>query len=54
VGPLLLGSAEIKALRDASDTAVYISAKREVSLRTEEIEGAVGLVDAIVVARQAA
>jgi transcription-repair coupling factor (superfamily II helicase) len=54
VGPLVLGSAEIKALRDVSDTAVYTSAKREVSLRTEEIEGAVGLVDAIVVARQAA
>jgi transcription-repair coupling factor (superfamily II helicase) len=54
VGPLVLGSAEIKALRDVSDTAVYTSARREVSLRTEEIEGAVGLVDAIVVARQAA
>ena len=54
VGPLVLGSAEIKALRDVAGTAVYTSAKREVSLRTEEIGGAIELVDAIVVARQAA
>ena len=54
VGPLVLGSAEIRALRAAADTAVYTGARREVSLRTEKIEGAVGLVDAIVVARQAA
>jgi transcription-repair coupling factor (superfamily II helicase) len=54
VGPLLLGSAEIKALRDVSDTAVYTSARREVSRRAEELEGAIELVDAIVVARQAA
>ncbi|MBA2383061.1 MAG: transcription-repair coupling factor, partial [Actinobacteria bacterium] len=54
VGPLVLGSAELRALRDASDTAVYTSAKREVSQRTEALEGAIGLVDAIVVARQAA
>ena len=39
---------------DVSDTAVYTSAKREVSQRTEALEGAIGLVDAIVVARQAA
>ncbi|MDQ3067678.1 MAG: transcription-repair coupling factor, partial [Actinomycetota bacterium] len=54
VGPLLLGSAELRALRDVADTAVYTSAKREVSKRTEELEGAIELVDAIVVARQAA
>jgi len=54
VGPLVLGSAELRALRDVSDTAVYTSAKREVSQRTEALEGAIGLVDAIVVARQAA
>jgi transcription-repair coupling factor (superfamily II helicase) len=54
VGPLVLGSAELRALRDVSDTAVYASAKREVSQRTEALEGAIGLVDAIVVARQAA
>jgi transcription-repair coupling factor (superfamily II helicase) len=54
VGPLVLGSAELRALRDVTDTAVYTSAKREVSQRTEALEGAIGLVDAIVVARQAA
>ena len=54
VGPLVLGSAELRALRDASDTAVYTSAKREVSQRTEALDGAIGLVDAIVSARQAA
>jgi transcription-repair coupling factor (superfamily II helicase) len=54
VGPLVLGSAELRALRDVSDTAVYTSAKREVSRRTEELEGAIELVDAIVTARQAA
>ncbi len=54
VGPLVLGSAELRALRDVTDTAVYTSAKREVSQRAEALEGAIGLVDAIVVARQAA
>jgi len=54
VGPLVLGSSELRALRDVSDTAVYTSAKREVSQRAEAIEGAIDLVDAIVVARQAA
>ena len=54
VGPLVLGSAELRALRDVSDTAVYTSAKREVSRRTDELEGAIELVDAIVTARQAA
>ena len=54
VGPLVLGSAELRALRDVSDTAVYTSAKREVSRRTDELEGAIELVDAIVIARQAA
>ena len=54
VGPLVLGSAELRALRDVSETAVYTSAKREVSRRTDELGGAIELVDAIVMARQAA
>jgi transcription-repair coupling factor (superfamily II helicase) len=54
VGPLVLGSSELRALRDVSDTAVYTSSKREVSLRTEGLEGAIGLVGAIVDARRAA
>jgi transcription-repair coupling factor (superfamily II helicase) len=53
-GPLILGSAELRTLRDQLDTAVYTSAKREVSLRAEEFAGALRLVDAIVHARLAA
>src|SRR5207247_3497118 len=34
-GPLVLGSVELRALRDVCDTAVYASSKREVSLRAE-------------------
>jgi len=54
VGPLVLGSAELRALREVSDTAVYTGAKREVSQRAEALDGAIELVDAIVVARRAA
>ncbi len=54
VGPLLLGSGELRALRSELDTAVYTSARREVSLRSDEFLGAVQLVDAIVDARRAA
>ena len=54
VGPLVLGSSELRALRDVSDTAVYTSAKREVSRRTEALTGAIDLVDALVTAREAA
>ena len=54
VGPLVLGSSELRALRDVSDTAVYTSAKREVSRRTEILTGAIDLVDALVTARRAA
>ena len=54
VGPLLLGSGELRALRSELDTAVYTSAKREVSLRSDEFLGAVQLVDAILAARRAA
>jgi transcription-repair coupling factor (superfamily II helicase) len=53
-GPLVLGSAELRALRDACDTVVYASAKREVSLRAEDFEGALSLVSAILEARLAA
>jgi transcription-repair coupling factor (superfamily II helicase) len=54
VGPLVLGSEELKALRTRVDTAVYTTARREVSLRDGELGGALRLVDAILVARQAA
>ena len=54
VGPLVLGSEELRALRAVADTAVYTGAKREVALRTDDLQGALGLADAIVEARSAA
>jgi transcription-repair coupling factor (superfamily II helicase) len=54
VGPLLLGSDELRALRRERDTAVYTTARREVSQRAENLATAVSLVDAILDARQAA
>ncbi|HEY6055284.1 MAG TPA: transcription-repair coupling factor, partial [Gaiellaceae bacterium] len=54
VGPLVLGSAELRELRDSVATAVYTSAKREIALRSEEFPRALELVDAILAARQAA
>ena len=54
VGPLVLGSAELRELRSLVDTAVYTSATREITLRNEEFGGALRLVDAILGARQAA
>jgi transcription-repair coupling factor (superfamily II helicase) len=54
VGPLTLGSSELRALRSLFDTAVYSTAKREVSRRADDLEGALALADAIVEARLAA
>src|SRR5438445_2762632 len=55
VGRLVLGSGELRALRDRAKTAVYVSSKQEVSMRgQEQIAQAVGLVDAILDARRAA
>ena len=54
VGPLLLGSDELRALRSEVDTAVYTTTRREVSLRGEDFSAATRLVDAILDARQAA
>src|SRR5437660_5093151 len=55
VGRLVLGSGELRELRDRAKTAVYLSAKQEVSMRgQEEIAQAVELVDAILDARRAA
>jgi transcription-repair coupling factor (superfamily II helicase) len=60
VGPLVLGSDELAQLRRRLDTAVYTSAKREVSLREpgdekgDGFRGAVSLVTAILESRQAA
>ena len=54
VGPLVLGSGELRELRGRIDTAVYTSANREVSLRDDGFTGALRLVDAILDLRQAA
>jgi transcription-repair coupling factor (superfamily II helicase) len=54
VGPLELGSGELRALRRDVETAVYTTAKREVSVREQDFSQAVRLVDAILDARQAA
>src|SRR5262249_15912632 len=55
VGRLVLGSGELRELRDRAKTAVYVSTKQEVSLRgQEEIAQAVELVDAILDRRRAA
>ena len=54
VGPLVLGTEELRAIRGRVQTAVYATTKREVSLRDEEFTGAIRLVDAMIDARQAA
>jgi transcription-repair coupling factor (superfamily II helicase) len=54
VGPVVLGSAELRDLRAQVETAVYSSGNREVTLRGDEFKGALDLVDAMLAARQAA
>jgi transcription-repair coupling factor (superfamily II helicase) len=54
VGPLVLGSGELRVLRGRVDTAVYSLANREVTLRSDSFSGAASLIDAILAARQAA
>jgi len=54
VGPVELGSGELRALRGRVETAVYTTARREVSLRDEEFGAAIRLVDAMLETRQAA
>jgi transcription-repair coupling factor (superfamily II helicase) len=54
VGPVVLGSGELRDLRAQVDTAVYSTGNREVTLRNSEFQGALELVDAMLAARQAA
>jgi transcription-repair coupling factor (superfamily II helicase) len=54
VGPVVLGSGELRELRSAVETAVYSTGNREVTLRHTEFIGALDLVDAMLAARQAA
>ena len=54
VGPVSLGGDELRALRGLVETAVYTSARREVAVRTDALDGAVALAAAIVDLRRAA
>ncbi|HSS73723.1 MAG TPA: transcription-repair coupling factor [Gaiellaceae bacterium] len=54
VGSLVLGSGELRELRDRVATAVYTSGKQEVTLRQDDFREALGLVDALLEAGQAA
>jgi transcription-repair coupling factor (superfamily II helicase) len=54
VGPLVLGSDELRELRDRVETAIYATGRKEVSLRDGDFTGAIKLVDAILDARLAA
>jgi transcription-repair coupling factor (superfamily II helicase) len=54
VGSVVLGSGELRELRRRVDTAVYSTGTGEVTLRSEELGGALGLVDAMIEARKAA
>jgi transcription-repair coupling factor (superfamily II helicase) len=54
VGHMVLGSTELRLLRAQIDTAVYSTANREITLRSDSFEGAASLIDAILRARQAA
>jgi len=54
IGPLALGSGELASLRAALPTAIYSIEKREVSLRVDDLDGALELPAAIVRARLAA
>jgi transcription-repair coupling factor (superfamily II helicase) len=52
VGPVGLGASELRALRARAETAVYTSARQEVSIRAEGLDGALALAAAIVAARR--
>jgi transcription-repair coupling factor (superfamily II helicase) len=54
VGQVVLGSGELRTLRNRVSTAVYTVANREISLREDGFPQALRLVDAILAARRAA
>jgi transcription-repair coupling factor (superfamily II helicase) len=54
VGPVVLGSGELRELRAQVETAVYSTGNREVTLRHDEFSAALDLVDAMLLARRAA
>jgi transcription-repair coupling factor (superfamily II helicase) len=54
VGPVVIGSGELRALRALVETAIYSSSQREVAQRDQDLAGAMRLVDAMLDARTAA
>jgi transcription-repair coupling factor (superfamily II helicase) len=54
IGPLVLGSEDLRELRERMPTAVYSAGNHEVGLRETDFRTALSLVDAIVETRQAA
>jgi transcription-repair coupling factor (superfamily II helicase) len=54
VGPLVLGSEDLRNLRNRIATAVYQTGKREVTLRQEDFRQALGLLDVLQEIRSAA
>jgi transcription-repair coupling factor (superfamily II helicase) len=54
VGPAVLGSDDLRALRAAVPTAVYSTGQREITLRTDDFAAALVLADAILELRRAA
>jgi hypothetical protein len=50
----VLGSDELRELRERVVTAIYATGRKEVSLRDGDFTGAIRLVDAILDARRAA
>ncbi len=54
VGPLVLGSDQLRSLRSALETAVYSIGKQEVTLRSDSFDTALVLADAILDLRRAA
>ena len=54
IGPVVIGSGELRALRERVETAVYSSSLREVTLRDDALGGVIRLVDAMIEARKAA
>ena len=54
IGPVVIGSGELRALRKRVETAVYSTSQREVTLRDEHLSGAIRLVDAMIEARRSA
>jgi transcription-repair coupling factor (superfamily II helicase) len=54
VGPLVLGSDELRTLRSSAPTAVYSSARKEIAQRGDGTSAALELLDAILGLRLAA